>query len=216
MSAAFKAGMRARPVSRPFRFAGRRSAGELKFFDTTTGNVAVPSTGQISNVNLIPDGTTESERVGRKCVVTSVAVHGAIYLQTTTSVAMGNQRVRVLLVQDKQANGETNTAAATLALLLSASTPFGFVNLPNSGRYRIHSDRVYDCNYTAGNAAGGFQEMVKTFSIYKKLRVPLEFSGVTGALGEIRSNNLFVVTLSEAAAPQVNIAYTTRVRFSDS
>jgi len=54
------------------RFAGRGA--ELKFFDTATSfsidtSPEVPATGQLV---LIPQGVTESTRVGRKCVIRSI------------------------------------------------------------------------------------------------------------------------------------------------
>jgi len=58
------------------RFAGRGA--ELKFFDTATSfsidtSPEVPATGQLV---LIPQGVTESTRVGRKCVIRSIQDDG--------------------------------------------------------------------------------------------------------------------------------------------
>jgi len=74
------------------RYAGRGA--ELKFFDTslsflfdTTGEV--PATGQLV---LIPQGVTESTRVGRKCVIKSVHLKGIT--QGVPGAAATLQRLR--------------------------------------------------------------------------------------------------------------------------
>ena len=87
------------------RFAGRGA--EHKFLDTgltgtfdTTGEV-LPGGGTSTGLNLIAQGTTESNRVGRKCVITKILIRGHV----TTASTEANNIIRMLLVLDKQANG---------------------------------------------------------------------------------------------------------------
>jgi len=113
------------------RYAGRGA--ELKFFDTslsflfdTTGEV--PATGQLV---LIPQGVTESTRVGRKCVIKSVHLKGItqgvlVLLPTFATTAY------LYLVLDKQANG---AAAAFTDVMSTTLLATSFHNLANSQRF---------------------------------------------------------------------------------
>ncbi len=56
-------------------------------------------------------------------------------------------------------------------------------------------------------------EVRQDYTFFKKVKIPLEFSAGTGAITEIRSNNLFVLLISEAGA--AGFESKMRLRFSD-
>jgi len=194
------------------RFAGPNS--ELKFFDTALAwNVdatgEVPATGQLV---LIPQGVTESTRVGRKCVIKS------IYIKATLSFAPGvtattSGTSAIVLVQDTQCNG---AAAAVTDVYTGTNIPIAMHNLANSQRFKVIKTLKF--SWTPGNWNGtGFANVSRNFSYYKKLNIPLEFSGTTGAITELRSNNLFLISGTEFAGMDdlVGVSGICRVRFSD-
>lgn len=194
------------------RFAGRNA--ELKFFDTTlsfnidqTGEV--PATGQLV---LIPQGVTESTRVGRKCVIKS------IYIKATMSFAPGAGTTTagtgcMVLVQDTQCNG---AAAAVTDVYTGTNIPVAMHNLSNSQRFKVLKVFKYSFNPQAG-VSTAWANITRNFSYYKKCNIPLEFSSTTGAITEIRSNNLFLIAGTEFAAMDdlIGVSGTCRVRFSD-
>jgi len=54
------------------------------------------------------------------------------------------------------------------------------------------------------------------FEMYKKCNIPIEYSGTTGAITEIRSNNIFLLASSDGQADDlVTMVGNCRVRFSD-
>lgn len=197
------------------RFSGNQS--ELKFFDTAhsfnfDATVEVPATGQL---NLIPQGVTESTRVGRKCVIKSIQLHGILNFLPGAAAAQASDVVYLYVVQDTQANG----AAATPADVLSASgsCPTGLANLENSDRFRILKKIMVRMQASAG-ASTTFGSDTKTIDWYKKCNIPIDFdsSASTGAIGTIRSNNLFIIAQGVFTDDLVSFAGLTRLRFSDS
>lgn len=200
---------------------------ELKFLDIATNDAVVVDDSWIiqnagSVVNIV-QGTTQSNRDGRKCVIKSLGWHFDIF---TEAVAGGTTdppdpvKVRVILYLDKQCNGAT---AANTDLIIANTDTKTFNNLANSGRFRTLMDRTYVLKSTAG---GGLSTSNADFtgdaisdSFYKKCNVPLEFSGTTGAITEIRSNNIGWMICQNLSAtgggsrPAVRFAGVMRIRW---
>lgn len=197
------------------RFRGRRAlaGGETKFFDTDIASSNIPAaTGAIiGSLNLIPQGVTESTRVGRKCTIKKIHMKLAINSSPTTT---NPSRMRVIVFIDKQANG-ANIAAAT-DILETVSTN-SFRNLANIGRFRILMDKTKTFNLRINAASTSSMGLVHTINKSWNVDLPIEFSSTTGAITEIRSNNIGILYLTETAAGDTQDAVgTVRVRFSDS
>lgn len=210
----FKAAVAARRVGGrrfpPSRFSG--PAGEVKFFDTqlsftvdTTGEV--PATGQLV---LIPQGATQSTRIGRKATVTSLQIR-ANCTHVPAGGANAASTMYLYLVQDTQANG---SAAAVTDVFTSASLEQGLINMSNSSRFKILKKWVYDFNSGAG-VTTAYNNISRHIEFYKKMAVPLEYSGTAGAISELRSNNLFLVAGAIGADDAITVSGTARVRYSD-
>ncbi len=190
----------------------------MKFHDVDIDDAVIASGGNIianGSVNLIAQGVTESQRVGRKCTITAIGWRFRIILPEQDAVATpaSSDLIRVILYWDKQANGAT----AVNTDILESSNIFSFNNLANSGRFKTLMDRTYPINYLnlASDGAGvvSHGNVILQDSFYKKCNVPIEFSGATGALTEIRSNNIgvMVVGLNNIAGFTSKM----RVRFAD-
>ncbi len=192
--------------------------GELKFFDGTKGSTTTSATGAISNLslNLIAQGITEVTRVGRRIMVRSLFLHGNVTLPTTATVADTSDSARVIVYLDKQANKAT---AATTDIMEATISIDSFRNLANKGRFRILSDRKYDVTSRAGagEAAGDseYGEQIISWDVaLPKLSIPIEFTADTGAIGEITSNNIGVMTIGRSA--KCGVGYKWRLRYTDS
>lgn len=193
------------------RFTGKNA--ENKFFDTAisftvdaTGEV--PATGQL---NLIPQGVTESTRVGRKCVVKSIHIRGTMGFAPAGGTN-ANDLVYVYVVLDKQCNG---AAAAITDVLTSNVISNAMINLANSERFTILKRIVASLPSGAGVSAA-YSGLVKAFEFYHKCNLPIEFSSTTGAITEIRSNNLFLLAGTGSGDDLTTVTATCRLRFSDS
>ncbi len=196
----------------------RMSPGEWKFFDTTATFGTVGAAGEIqASMCLIPQNITESGRIGRKCTVKRIDFMGDMILNAVLASANGQvDRVRVIVYHDKQANGAT---AAVLDLLETADI-LSFRNLANSGRFRILSDttQAISCMAGAGDVAGtngNWNAVIRSYKVGASLNMPLEFSGTTGAITELRSNNIGILAISEGA-DLTTFKFNCRVRYADS
>lgn len=199
----------------PPKATGRRavSGSELKFFDTATAfnfdaTGEVPATGQL---NLIPQGVTESTRVGRKCVLKSIAMKGTMSWAPGAATNTGGS-VFLYVVLDRQAN-----SAAAAATDVFTGTNFGssYRNLSNSDRFQILKMFEVTFNPEAG-VQTAFGQVNRRYSWYSRCDIPLEFGGTTGAITEIRSNNLFLLAGTDGTSDDtIAAAGVVRVRFSD-
>ncbi len=196
------------------RYSGR--GGELKFHDVDLDDGVVAAGGNVTaTVNIIAQGVTESQRVGRKCTIKSIHWRYRIFMPAQTDVATSaaGDNLRVIMYLDKQANGAT--AAATD--ILETADYQSFRNLANSQRFNIILDRTSAVNYDTMTSEGA--GVVSTtfssrdFVLNKKCNIPIEFSATTGAIGEIRSNNIGVMLVGNAGIAGFDSKI--RLRFSD-
>lgn len=189
------------------------SSREAKFFDTAlsffydlTGEI--PVTGQLV---LIPQGVTESTRVGRKAFIQSIQIQA---IQSFNPSAAGATNTCYLyLVQDTQAN----KAAAGVGDVLSTVTMHSAVrNLNNSSRFNVIKRWVTQFDSGAG-VAGAFSTQTKNLSYYHKFRKPIaiDYNSTAGVLSEITQNNLFLMAGSSTIDDVVNVLGTCRVRYTD-
>lgn len=191
----------------------KKSDTELKFLDTalshqpdTTGEI--PGTG--GQINLIPQGDTESMRNGRKCTIKSIRVRGGII---NADNAASREAFVMYLVLDTQCNGQP---AGVTDVLTSTNFGAALPNLANVERFKILRQWKINIGATAGVAAA-FGNAAAFFDVYKKCNIPLVFdnTATTGAIGTIRSNNVFLMCGAIVGDDVFTITGTTRIRFTD-
>ncbi len=187
---------------------------EKKFFDTTVAdNTAVAATGTIvsSSLCLVPDGTTESERVGRRLTISSIHMRINIRLPTTTSPNDALDVIRFILYHDKQANKLT----ATVALILETANYRSWNNLNNSKRFHILKDKFITINNSGGSNSNlpQYPRQNRMFNIHENCNIDIDYDGITGALTEITSSNVGVLCISNNGESAVG--YIARIRFTD-
>ncbi len=197
-------------VTRRGRMAGQPV--ELKFHDLDIDDATVAAGGTIAqdSCNLIAQGVTEAERIGRKCTLRSInwRFQLSINAGTTSNTA---DTIRVLLYLDKQANGAT---AAVLDIIETADFQ-SFNNLTNKSRFRTLMDRTYTLNAPlSGDGTtldSGKYEIADDF--FKKVNIPIEYSDGTANLTAVRSNNIGLLLLGSDGV--ASFSSKMRIRFSD-
>ncbi len=196
------------------RYAG--PDGERKFHDVDLNDAVIAAGSTItSTINIIPQGVTERQRIGRKCTIRSINWRGYWSMPTRDAVSVppAGDIVRIILYQDKQCNGAVITAG-NLVESIAVNT---FRDLANSGRFNVLMDKTEAFTYTglASDGAGlvSAPPQIRKFSFYKECNIPLEFDSTTGALTEIRSNNLGVMIIGLNGV--AGFASSIRLRFSD-
>lgn len=199
------------------RFAG--PGAELKFLDTVRADATLALAGAVidDSLNHIPQGNTESERIGRKVVIRGLRLKGRIKNSPTTAQTTTDQRYRIIVYCDKQANGAT----AVVTDILETAVIDSFRNLANVQRFQILYDKTKNMIMpaVAQTAAGTFTtyscEYGQQFSM--KLNLPIEFdnSATTGVITSIRSNNIGLLAMCSTNDNPPVFAYTVRIRYSD-
>ncbi len=214
-------GKKARVVRGSFlqRKKGRKAManGELKFHDLDINDASVTQNGTIveDSVLTIAQGTTESQRIGRKVIVKAIHWRWNLLLSVASNSANVDETIRLILYQDKQTNGAT----AAITDILESDNFQSFNQLANKSRFRTLMDRTYTLNAQVGagdgttNTFGNFQV---NDSIFLNMNIPIEYdnSVTTGAIGSMRSNNVGVLILSKDGALVV-MDSKMRVRFAD-
>ncbi len=200
-------------------FYGRyaRAGGERKFFDTDLDAVftTIAATMELANLNIIVQGNTESNRIGRKVILKRVDCKGLITLPSTADPTATSEIVRLLLVCDKQTNG----AAFTATDLWETDSYRSFNNLANSSRFQVLKSKTYTFSAPAGSGRGStdtlaWGEKAIAWKMGVNLNLTIEFdnSATTGAVTTQRSNSLWLVSQSTSGIVVMSLS-TSRVRF---
>jgi len=187
-----------------------RNRDEIKFFDTalsfnfdSTGEV--PATGQLA---LIPQGDSGSTRDGRQANIKSIQIRGLASFAPGAGAA-GACNAYLWLILDTQANG----APAAFTDVFTSTDPYRcMINLDNSARFRILKKWVIPFESPAG-VTTAYMPLEKHIEFYEKVDIPINWSSTTGAIGEIKSNNIFLMaggTLDDLAS----FLGTCRLRFT--
>ncbi len=203
-----------RGFTRSAGFFGRFSkGGELKFHDIDMDDAVIAGGMNVQAIiNAIPQGTTEVQRIGRKCTIRSIGWRFACTLPNSTTSANTSDVVRVMMILDKQCNG----ALPANTDIVESSDYQSFNNLGNKNRFRTLFDKTYDLTTSAGGGDGtteDYGEDILTDSFFKRVNIPIEFDSTTGAITEIRSNNIIVMLGSRSGLAGFDSKI--RLRFSD-
>lgn len=194
-------------------YARRRSTPELKFFDTTKAGTAVATAGTIfdSSLLLMQEGNTDSTRIGNKIQLKSLMIRGT-YVVTSATPAAGSNVVRIIVYQDRQANGAT----AAVTDILNTADYRSFNNMDNTDRFRTLCEEVieYNCQSAAGDGTANVtSEQVRTFFLKKRLDIPIKYKGNAGTIADVASNNIGVLVIAREATGAVE--YIARCKYVD-
>jgi hypothetical protein len=190
---------------------------EKKYLDSVFAAASIPTAGGFSTSwNLIPQGTTKNTRIGNKCTVVNINAHGQLTLLTQAAASVVGDKVRWLVFVDKQANGAVPAAISDLLQTMPGATTDvnSFRNMDNVDRFVILKDKTYVLNQATQSGSLGSNVTTRELKFNKKCQIPLEFSSTTGAITEIRSNNIMCLLIS-LGNNLTQFALTVRVKFSD-
>ena len=196
------------------RFKG--SDREMKFHDIDVDDAVIAAGGTIAEDScvVIPQGVTESQRVGRQAHIKKIQWRWELVLPTTPTAANTCDIVRIILYWDRQTNG----AAAGVTDILEANDFQSFNNLAHRKRFKILYDKTIPIHSFAGSGRGTTDTLsygctIKAGTYFKKCHIDIEYDSTTGAITEQVSNNIGVLLLSSGG----KTAFTSkmRLRFTD-
>ncbi len=175
---------------------------ELKFHDVNVDDAVIATGGSIAqaSINLIAQGTGDSERIGRKVFIAKLMWRYEIKLPSTTTVTDTHDDVRLVLYVDKQCNGAT----AVVTDILISTNYQSFYKRSNLDRFVVLYDETVSLKASAGMATNGYGEVSETGEFETDLNLGIEYSGVNGVISEIRSTNIGLLTISAAGLAGLN------------
>lgn len=190
---------------------------------------ALNSTPAIVPLNGIAQGDGATNRDGRQVTLKSLQIRGHFIRPATTSVDVFSvfesaQVIRFVVILDKQNNANATAPPwstvfdTTEVTAINSQNWQAFRSLSNSKRFKVLVDKLY----TLQDQAGGFStdgagiyfrgSVTKTFNIYRKLPMVVNYTG-TGSTGtSIADNAIWVYAIINSNIATVG-DYISRVRF---
>lgn len=228
-----------------YRRAPLRSGGwasrtqELKVVDNFRNDVPAPNGGTVILLNGIGQGTDYYNRIGRKVMLKSLMIKGALTVeQTGTGLAIPNASMstRLAIVYDSQTNGTLPSYADIFQSVDSnggvTNTTFSGVNLNNRDRFKILKDWTVELRPNIGQSTvagvptigsmsiSAGQHGTKNIKWYKKLNHEMIFGDTDDSIGSIQTGSLLLVlqsdsglTIANSADPYLDMQC--RIRFAD-
>lgn len=194
--------------------------GEMKWNDVNISAIDPVVGGTISQpLPDIANGTNDQSRIGKRIVLRKIEGRCYCRPQNVYGVTVSSPlSITVILLLDTQCNGSLPSVADILNTG-AAHIQLAYNNLDNSARFRTLKRWTFTPQLQLvwnGTTYQGIQQPVM-FSYMKKCRIPIEYSGTSGVVGEIRSNNLVMLTISNfSTSSQMRMDWEFRVRFTDS
>lgn len=220
----FNSSKKARYVARP----EPTSTKELKAFDVDSATYAINDAGTFQLLMSPVLGTDIDDRVGRKTLMKSVYIRGAVARYEALDANPGNQgprralQARFILFVDHQ----PNAAAPATVDLLKQSLVTSQLNLNNRERFTILKDKLFCFDplvtvTTATQAQAAASNQIQNFKCYKKLNQQTTYNaGNAGTIADINTGALYMFWISNgpiASTPNDGASglVSTRVRFAD-
>lgn len=177
---------------------------EVNYVDL--GSIAYPldTTGSITLISQIAQGATVNQRIGKRAYYKSLLIRGIVVAGSTGTVADG----AYLIVYDKRPNG----ALPAITDILTAVSPHAFMNDNNTGRFEIIRRKDFNILGNSVTPTTG-QESCNVDEYIKLNKRPITFeSAGTGAIGDIDSGALYLVTVGNLSAGTTAPTLTARFR----
>lgn len=167
---------------------------ETGYIDVALTSYPLDTTGSVTLLNTVPQGTAVTQRVGKKIVMKGLQCRG--YMQNN-STAIAND-VAFMIVYDKRPTG----ALPAITDILVSANAAAMNNDANAGRFNIlkRCDNVLLGNTNA--AANYLDTMYVSNDFWLSLgNRPVTFKAAgTGAIGDIEEGALYLVTVGNTAA----------------
>ncbi len=195
-----------------------RRLSEKKFHDVDADTIgsSIGATLEVLNLTVIPQGTKQNERIGRVVYIEKIQFSGTVEHLSSVLFSTSGSAVRLMLVMDKQTNGIQFTGAD----LFQINTYYGVNKLANKDRFKVLWQTKIALTARSGGGHAGGQYVGEDFSVvefFKKFKTPIKIeysTGTTGAITEVRSNNVYFCMVATTTALD-QLKGTVRLRFTD-
>lgn len=184
----------------------RQAHKDKGYVDLATANYAMDTTGSITLVATIAQGTTVNTRVGKRAAYVSIQGRGYAF---NGSTATSNQGV-MILVYDRRPTG----SLPAITDILDTATSNSFNNDANSDRFLILKRKEFFLIGTQ-SAADGPSASAENADFFMRVNKPIVFKAAgSGAIADISEGAIYLVTVGNTAAgtaaATLNLGFRTR------
>lgn len=187
----------------------RATPQEVNYVDLPLTSYNLDSNGTITLISTIAQGASVNQRIGKRAFYKSLLIRGLAFTSTTTTFL----DAVFLVIYDKRPTG----ALPAITDILTSVSPSAFMNDNNTGRFEVIRRQDFTM---IGNqltpTTGKEAQNVDLFIPLNKRPITFESAG-TGAIGDIDSGALYLVTLS-SVVPGANagiLRVACRTRFTE-
>lgn len=183
----------------------RVGEGEFKSIYTAPASYASNTGTVVQLINGLTQGAGIGQRIGQEILMRSVQLNA---VSVATAGTGTDQRARILLVYDRQANG----GAPAMTDVLESASEVAMRNLQNRKRFKILMDKCIHLNAT------GESDSEITWRFYRKLRHPVTFNaGNAGTVADIATGSMYLMFYGSngAGATAGSCLLSARIRFTD-
>lgn len=189
----------------PRYIAPKSTQKELGFVDLTL-NGSLSTIGSIHHINIIPNNTSASGRIGKKVTLKYVQIRGISYPLTTHT---GSSNAFIIVYDIRP-----GTTLPAITDILNSPSPYALNNDANNGRFKIlHREDWVTC----GSYSNPVENTLRNMAQFHKLNKKTEYGNAgTGAIGDVALGGLYFVFIgSEVGTNGSTCAMSLRLRFQD-
>lgn len=189
---------------------------EKKFLDNVfeSGVLQFDTTGTVTVLNGMAQGTSQSTRIGNKITMRSCYLR---YRVTNSAATTGALMFRVMVIYDTQTNA-TTPALSDILQTGPADPTMRVMNLANRDRFKILYEDTFTPVGTVVSDTTGVTEFQEYRQKYLKLNLDTIYNNTSGGtVADIQTGGLFLVTMSNfptGASEPTGVA-TVRIRYTD-
>lgn len=188
---------------------------EVKDFDVYISSLTTTS-DVLGGQNYVAIGTAPNQRVGRKIEIIKLMVNVSIQYKPVGMVDYGKATgTRFMIVLDTQCNG----ALPLIGDILSAVNTQGWLapyERANQYRFKILYDDYFTNNvHSIYSTTQMAPVTTKVPFIELDCKIPIQWKGTTTGIGDLASNNILYVILSEETIAAKAVMIQGRILFTD-
>lgn len=179
----------------PMQFKALRRPGlgvESGYLDIAAADYGLDTNGTVTLLNLVPIGTSVSQRVGKKIIMKGLQCRGHSYNQATATFSNNS----IIIIYDHQ----PGTALPAVTDILVSATSLALNNDNNSRRFRMLKRDDFILSGVPGTAVGVGPAKLSTFYLDLKQLPVVYRSTAAGDVTDIETGALYLLTIGNNSA----------------
>jgi len=164
----------------------------------TNSNTTISNSGTIIRMVDIAQGDGDGQRTGNSILIRSINLKMAFFQHASATDTL----YRVILLQDKQQQADTNP---TVADILESTSTLSPLNSDTVGRFKILKNWFFHTSDAS--------DTVKHFNFFLNLRQHMRYNG--SASTDYQKDGIYLLLLSDQSTNTPTIYYNKRVSYHD-